>query len=143
MVLNRVARNLVTARLPDFALMHDAWIYLVLSALGEIRFDPQPGMLYRQHAQNTIGVGPSGIKKWVWRTRRFFARKQRYSDQVVEFRKLFADHLTADQIRLVDLVIGARNSFAGRVCLALSRRVYRQRAIDDALLRLVALVGRL
>lgn len=36
---------------------HDWWCYLVISAFGEVVFDDQPTLLYRQHGRNQIGHG--------------------------------------------------------------------------------------
>jgi glycosyltransferase involved in cell wall biosynthesis len=143
MVFNRAARDLLADNPPRRVLMHDTWIYLVLAAFGDIHFDPEPTILYRQHAANTIGVGPAGLRHWVWRIRRFFRRKLGYSEQVEEFARLFANRLNPQQRRLVDLVLGARSSFFGRLRLACTRSVFRQAPINDFLMRLVVLANRL
>ena len=36
---------------------HDWWCYLVISAFGQVIFDNQPSLLYRQHGRNHIGHG--------------------------------------------------------------------------------------
>ena len=36
---------------------HDWWCYLVISAFGEVVYDDQPTLLYRQHGRNQIGHG--------------------------------------------------------------------------------------
>ncbi len=36
---------------------HDWWIYLVVSALGQVVMDDEPSILYRQHGANVIGRG--------------------------------------------------------------------------------------
>jgi glycosyltransferase involved in cell wall biosynthesis len=143
MVFNRAARDLLASNLPRQVVMHDTWIYLVLAAFGDIQFDPRPSILYRQHAANTIGVGPAGLHHWVWRARRFFKRKRGYTEQVQEFARLFTDRLSPQQRWLVDLVLTARTSFLGRLRLASTRSVFRQVPINDLLMRLVILANRL
>jgi len=52
---------------------HDWWCYLVVSAFGQVVFDEQPTLLYRQHGHNQIGHGAG----WWGRQRqmlRFVAR---------------------------------------------------------------------
>ena len=143
MVFSRAARDLLVAGMPNYVLMHDTWIYLVLAALGDIRYDPEPTILYRQHAANTIGVGPAGVTHWIWRARRFLKRERGYTEQVQEFDRLFGNQLRPEQHRLVDLVLNARSSFSARVRLAGSREVFRQVPINDLLMRLVMLANRL
>src|SRR6185369_14462358 len=55
-VLNRAARERIVSRLPERGVvMHDWWCALVVAAFGRIHYDPQPQILYRQHAGNSIG----------------------------------------------------------------------------------------
>jgi len=143
MVLNRAARDVISARLPNFALMHDWWIYLVISAFGEIRFDEESRILYRQHAHNVVGVASGVRRKALRRISRFIRRKQRLTWQVGEFRRLFGDRLAPAQLDTVKLVERSAQSLVGRIALAASPRVYRQGVIDNFLLRLVVLADRL
>lgn len=36
---------------------HDWWLYLVVSAFGQVVADDEPSLLYRQHGRNAIGTG--------------------------------------------------------------------------------------
>jgi len=143
MVLNRAARDVVSVRLPNFALMHDWWIYLVISAFGEIRFDEESRILYRQHAHNVVGVASGVRRKVLRRISRFVRRNQRITWQVAEFHRLFGNRLTFAQLETVKLVERSAQSLAGRLALASSSKVYRQSRVDDLLLRLVILANRL
>ena len=50
--------------IPKEALVHDWWLALVASAHGRIQFIPESSILYRQHAQNTIGAKKIGLRYW-------------------------------------------------------------------------------
>lgn len=41
--------------IPREAIMHDSWLALVASTLGKLRYVDVPTVLYRQHANNTVG----------------------------------------------------------------------------------------
>jgi len=59
-VLNRAARDLAVKCAPhaEQVFAHDWWIYqLVTGAGGQVFFDPEPGVLYRQHDANQVGHG--------------------------------------------------------------------------------------
>lgn len=45
-------------------IMHDWWAYLVASACGEVIYDPNPAVLYRQHGNNVAGWEPKPLKIW-------------------------------------------------------------------------------
>jgi glycosyltransferase involved in cell wall biosynthesis len=142
-VLNRVARDLVVSKLPEFAFIHDWWIYLVMSACGEIRHDRESRILYRQHAQNAIGIAPNAVAKLQRRVVRFLQRRESIVRQVAEFRRLFGDQLLPAQLETVTLIEHAPHSVWSRLRLAFSGRVYRQAMLDDILLRAVILANRL
>jgi regulator of sigma D len=63
--------------------------------------------------------------------------------QLVEFRQLFLEFLSQDQVELIDRILHYQESLGARWRLALDRRVYRQSLADDTILRLLILTKRL
>jgi hypothetical protein len=62
MVFNRAAKRLLEAAGRLDVVLHDWWMYQLVSAVGgAIRYDPQPALKYRQHLDNLIGWS------WGWR----------------------------------------------------------------------------
>ena len=62
MVLNRAALDLAQAASLEAGkvVSHDWWLYqIVAGAGGAVIYDPDPGVLYRQHGQNTVGANTS------------------------------------------------------------------------------------
>ncbi len=56
LVFNAAARRLLASSLPpEHPYSHDWWIYLVISAMGRVVYDPVSKILYRQHGGNVIG----------------------------------------------------------------------------------------
>lgn len=53
---------------------HDAWIALLLSFVSEVAIIPEALVLYRQHADNQIGVGALKTKAERWKGRTFAER---------------------------------------------------------------------
>lgn len=56
--LNRKAVKLLNSceyRNIQGIILHDWWCYLIVSAFGEVIYDPKPTMLYRLHANNVAG----------------------------------------------------------------------------------------
>jgi len=68
MILNRAARNLVSAHSPEDGIVsHDWWVYIVVSGNeGAIKYDPKSYVLYRQHGDNLVGMNGT----WMARIRR-------------------------------------------------------------------------
>ena len=44
---------------PEFMMMHDWWAYLIATAFGEVLYDQEAHILYRQHASNNVGWNKS------------------------------------------------------------------------------------
>jgi len=144
-VLNRSARNLLRRRLPQRALMHDWWCYLVLSALGKVVFDERPGIKYRQHARNVVGGTSSRIELFRRGTTRFVRGSpgaKLLSDQAIEFRRCFGDGLTQKKRRTLDRFLTVRGNLWARLCYNATMDVWRQSWIDTATLRTMILMGR-
>jgi glycosyltransferase involved in cell wall biosynthesis len=79
MVFNRAACDLLRAAGPDVQVAsHDCWTYLVVSGCGgQVFYDAQPTVRYRQHGGNLIGTNNS----WADRVARLgMTIKGRFSD---------------------------------------------------------------
>lgn len=62
LVLNRAALDLVQAASAEArtVVSHDWWIYQLISGVGgRVIYDPEPGLLYRQHDANVVGANNS------------------------------------------------------------------------------------
>jgi len=59
--------------IPAEALMHDWWLALVASALGQIALVEPPGVLYRQHGANVLGAQGLGWAYWRQRLKQWLA----------------------------------------------------------------------
>jgi hypothetical protein len=70
-MLNSRAARLVAASKPAPATLHDWWCYLVVTgAGGRLLQDPEPVILYRQHAGNLVGAPASMLRRAIGALRR-------------------------------------------------------------------------
>jgi glycosyltransferase involved in cell wall biosynthesis len=144
-VLNRKAVELLCESLPANALVHDWWCYLVLSCFGKIVFDREAPIKYRQHGGNMFGVASDGLG----RLRRGFNRsfgpgssRHWRSAQAEIFLATFGDRIPAPQRQVLKDFVRAKSSWAYRLRLALSNRIWRQKRLDDLSWRLLILMNR-
>jgi glycosyltransferase involved in cell wall biosynthesis len=144
-VLNQVARKLIIDSLPQNVLFHDWWIYLVISAFGQVIYDYQSSILYRRHSGNA-SMYPTGlINSFSYLLKRF----QRYSKyrpvlrQAEEFWRIYGRMLPGEfQFELANL-LKSQKSFISRLRYALSCKLYRHSPLDNQALRLMILINRL
>lgn len=142
MVLNRKALDLLCQRpLPD-VYVHDWWCYLVISCFGKIVFDDAAPIKYRQHGRNAIGAATSAISIWKRKLNRFLSGHRWISEQAAIFLELFSDRLSSSQRKLVADICNAKASYACRIRLALSTDIWRNKKLDNLILRLLILMNR-
>lgn len=145
--INRPAIELLQrAGVPAGVRFHDWWMYLVVSAFGEVVYDDQPTLFYRQHDGNLIGHGAG----WLGRQRgvlKFLMRNDWVGillGQINAFLDHYGDVLPPHTRRLI---VGYFLSGDGRTVprwgLMFSRRRWRQAFIWDVALRVLLTLHKL
>jgi glycosyltransferase involved in cell wall biosynthesis len=119
-VINRaVALRLKEFPRPDEILMHDWWLYLVVVAFGQVIYDSESRILYRQHGANQIGRarGALGFAARAGKFRRRPPRPHRLT-QAREFHRLYGSSLTAAQSAYLDELLGCEGRLFARLRFA-------------------------
>jgi hypothetical protein len=114
----------------------------VLSCFGKVIFDDQALIKYRQHSGNAIGASSSYLGVLKRKLCRLFNGKLWISEQARVFYTLFADRLSSDDRALVELLLKAKSSFWHRLVLTFSKDIWRQKFLDNFILRMVILLNR-
>ena len=144
-VMNAAAARLVRSRLPVSGLvMHDWWCALVTSAFGEVIYDPEPGVLYRQHGGNEIGQASTPFAE-LRRHARIFARSPRrywpVHAQATEFLRLWGDTLDPSRRELTQAFVQSKASLGRRLGFAASGRIVRSNLPGAIIARILVIVG--
>lgn len=144
-VMNRAARTLIAKQMPEQGLvMHDWWCALVISALGDIRYDAESQILYRQHRGNSIGTRMGPLNRLAGQTRIFLRNPLEYYapyGQAAAFLRQFRAELTVSDLALVESFVQSRATLFGRLGYAMSGRVHRLRPIDALVVRGLIAMG--
>ncbi len=144
-VLNHAALHLLSENLPGKVVMHDWWCYLVISCFGDIVYDPTATLKYRQHEGNTIGLATNPVSQLIKRCHRFFGSNNDYlgmSMQASWLDKIFKDRIPISNRQSLHNFIAAKSSLHTRLQLVFSRKIWRQKWLDNLLLRLLILLNR-
>lgn len=144
MLLNRKAIEIICHNnLPDNVYVHDWWCYLVVSCFGEVIFDPISHIHYRQHGKNSIGAATTllGVCKRKWG--RFINRRRWISEQAKTFLAIFNEQIPLPQRQLLHQFSQIESSCWSRIQLACSKKIWRQKGMDNLILRLVILINRI
>ena len=146
LVMNAKGRELVLSSLPEGALMHDWWCYLVVSCFGTVLYDPTPQVRYRQHEHNAVGGTSKRLLHLARRAKRFLGdgdRVFRISDQARAFDRCFGERMDLENRAVIDPFLRSRSDFPSRLRYAISPMgVWRQSRVDTLILRILILLGR-
>lgn len=146
-VLNATAHKIIADKLPEWALMHDWWCYLVVSAFGITVYDTESHILYRKHGKNVTPATPFFALELLARVRRYLGDDritEKVTDQVREFKRVYYDELGAFNRSIIDEFLEVRaSSFFKRVhYVLLHQRVKRNTRLDNLILKVLIIAGR-
>ncbi|WP_261769462.1 glycosyltransferase family 2 protein [Paenibacillus polysaccharolyticus] len=144
MVLNSVTFEHLRMNLPSdptSIIMHDWWIYLFVASFGEVIFDKEPMILYRQHQGNVLGGSNDKLfTKWKNRWNRFMNGKNHFilSKQASAFFEIYKDQLSTQQQEDIQHFLFQRDrSLHYRISYVLNMPFYRQASLDNLVLKLI------
>lgn len=138
-VINNSARDILINKLPENALMHDWWIYLVVSAFGQVIYDPNPSILYRQHASNVVGAQANMMTKWMNRVKQYKKRngERLIFQQVFEFYNLYKNQMDKKTLDITEKFLN--DTLINRIKNCFFSPFYRQSAIDNMIYKILYL----
>ena len=143
MVMNPAARDLLLEqRELDGVIYPDWWFYLLVSAMGTVLYDPHMTVEYRRHGGNAVG-SPTGWRRVVegWRMIVRGRLVRQLHAQARGLGREFGSRLSLSARATLDEFLDQPRSPVGRMRHALTCRVYRQRAIDGAVVRTLLLMS--
>lgn len=125
MVFNYELASIIQSHdFPQDLFIHDAFVARVCAAVGgEIKYDRNTYIMYRQHGSNVIGstIGKmDAIKrriKMVIETPRVGV-----SDEMQDLKRIYTDKLGLEQKKWIDTIINYKRNFGTRCKLAFSRQ---------------------
>lgn len=146
MVFNRAVKKILEAATTFEVVLHDWWLYQLVSAVGgQVHYDPQPTLKYRQHQANLIGSNLG------WRPR--LARLQmlldgRFHDwnnaNIAALRRVPAHLMPARNRKILELFDQARfGSLAKRLIGLKQSGVYRQTPLGNLALLAAVILKRI
>lgn len=141
-VMNHELRDIINQTKPVNIVMHDWWFYLTASLFGEVIYDHNPYMYYRQHSNNEWGAKKSKKDVLKYRVKQLTKKRGyifRQNEEVIRAYK----QIDITKRRLLELVQESEHGIAGKIRLAINRNIYRNGKEDDLVYRLIVILGKL
>lgn len=145
LLMNRPAYELVVAANAEAGpvVMHDWWIYqLVTGAGGQVIYDPEPSLLYRQHAGNLVGANDRLRSRLAGLARMWNGTYRDWSRTNLAALRRSAHRLTPENRALLEQFAQLQGSLPQRIGALRRGGFFRQGRISQLALWLAVLLGR-
>lgn len=124
-------------------LMHDLWIHQTCAFFGEIVYDDEPRILYRQHSSNAAGVGFSKMKR-MSRLKKSLATYERRHFRELNAKNILATYgslLCNSDYVLISEVANYRDSFKSRIKLLSNKQFNMGTTLSNIALKTRIILG--
>lgn len=122
------------------ASIHDWWLYIVATALGDMFYDPEPSLFYRQHEGNSIGSKDGFIKKWKSRIKRFSSWRKEIFNHLALLAFHYGKELDEEKSACLNEFLKYKKlSFFKRIKYLKHIKIYRQNRIDNFIFKILIL----
>jgi glycosyltransferase involved in cell wall biosynthesis len=144
-VFNRKSKEYLDMFKSEYISMHDALLMLIATAFGNVIFDKQPHISYRQHSNNVIGTQHSLVSRYKRRLKRFLFSKDTNSryKMACAFEQSFKDLMTEQDLVLLRVLTNYKKSLFSRMRLAFNKEIRMVDKLDNFFLFILALLGRI
>lgn len=137
-VFNNKLMKLVTSELPTIEVPHDSWLYQVAILCGNVYLDDDSYILYRQHANNQIGIRRTFLEVWKSRIQTI---KDSLNDhfrekQASEIRRIFKSNLNTDSSKALNKAADYRKSFLSKIKFLLDNEYTTNKLSNDFWLKI-------
>ena len=149
-VINQSMVRMLQKNMPqdiDNIIMHDWWLYLTATCFGEVCYDQNSYIRYRQHGSNTSGAMLNRKNLFCYRVKQIFRPRGEIYRQNEEFLRVFKWKLKEikyfEKYRMLIQIMETERSMYKRMSVICDRRYFRQKCEDDIIFRGILIIGKL
>lgn len=148
-VINQAMLHLLRSHMPrnpNEMIMHDWWLYLTATCFGEVFYDVNSYIKYRQHGNNAVGAIVSQKNLFKYRILQLTQSRGDIYRQIELFAKSFKKELCTShetEGMLIQKLLSAKEKTMSRIGIIFDRRYFRQKYFDDFVFRSILLINKL
>lgn len=143
-VMSKSLLKIIRYKIPDYVIMHDWWFYLTATCFGEVFYDTESYILYRQHGNNTSGAMVNKKELFQYRLKQLCSRRGQIYRQAEAFQKVFNENMIPKPNRkLLTLLLKSKQKQKYRLVAAANPLIFRQKFFDNIVLKVILLTGKL
>lgn len=138
-VMNQVLFERIKEHIPSYTVMHDWWLYLTASYFGDVIYDENSYILYRQHGGNVLGSRNTYWKELLNRLKNFKNHRGQVRRQAWAFYESYGRELKENKKagKLLFLLLKAKKNWKYKWQLIRTPEIYRQRTVDNMIFKLL------
>lgn len=142
-VCNTLLRDIVVQNLPLSVKYHDFWLYHTALLFGNIYFDENAYIYYRQHKKNIIGAKSRKIDRLQSRIKSLKSIKQQnYREyEAVQLLNVYGNLISFEQRRIIERVVNYKKTLRNRLALLFSRKYVMHNFVDTFWLKMRIIIG--
>lgn len=149
-VINQSMVRMLQKNMPqdiDNIIMHDWWLYLTATCFGEVCYDQNSYIRYRQHGSNTSGAMLNRKNLFCYRVKQIFRPRGEIYRQNEEFLVTYKWRLKErrylEEFYLLSQILKTEKRLYDRLKVVFNRKYFRQRREDDIIFRGILIIGKL
>ncbi|WP_082149469.1 glycosyltransferase family 2 protein [Pseudomonas weihenstephanensis] len=146
MVFNNSARQLLREAGENKSVVtHDWWAYMLVTGCGgQVFYDPEPTLRYRQHSCNLVGTNSGWMARFKRVRMLFEGRFKEWGDSNIAVLNTLEHRLTPENREILQRFVAARNmSLIPRLIYLKRAGVYRQTLLGNIGLIAAAVFGKI
>ena len=146
MVFNRCAAEIIGEHSPQYYAMHDELLYTVCNFLGNVVYDTNAYINYRQHQNNVLGM--SVVNDPLTRLKKRLKRlidenKQPVYNNAISLIECFGDLLNENDKKAINMIVNYKDDFWKWISLLVCRQIRADSISDDMRFRFLIFIKRI
>ena len=142
MVFNKALMDIVKEKRPNYISMHDAWFHKVcIACKGNVFYDENVHILYRQHENNVIGMQQSKWSKLKRRIKSLTNKECMRSRMIVSLVECYGQQMDPEQLGMAQEIALYRNSILARIKLLFNKKIKTGYSDRDHLYKIAVFLG--
>lgn len=144
-VFNKKSKDYLKKFKSTYISMHDALLMLIVSALGEVVYDNNPYISYRQHSNNVIGTQHSFVSIYKRRLKRFLFSKDKNSRyrMACALEKNFGSIISEEKLSVLKLLTSYKRNISSKSKLAFNKEICMVDKQDNFFFVILTFMGKI
>ncbi len=126
-------------------IFHDNWIFMICMFLGNVYYDKNSYIKYRQHGDNTSGSRKSGIKLFLFRAKKLInirSMDRPFEDISKKLLEMYYNRLLPEDREMIELIANYRSDYRLKLKLLFNKKIIAGYISKDLCVKLRVIINK-